>query len=167
MKSTIVLIMLGGNLGDTQSLFEKAKIQLMHLCGTIKKQSELYRTEPWGISAVPLPFLNQVVEIETKLEAESLLSVLLNIEINLGRKRNAILNEPRTIDLDILYFGNEMIDQPNLQIPHPRMHLRRFVLEPLAEKWPQWVHPKMKRSNLELWKDLEDVSKVEKLANGL
>ncbi len=153
-------------MGDTLSLFERAKVQLMQLAGKITKQSEWYRTEPWG-TTVPLPFLNQVLEIETQLEAESLLSVLLSIEIDLGRKRNAIVNEPRTIDLDILYFGNEIVEKPNLQIPHPRMHLRRFVMEPLAEKWPHWVHPKLKRSNLEIWRDLEDVSKVEKLGNGL
>lgn len=99
------------------------------------------------------PFLNAVAEIETILEPRKLLKCLLNIEHELGRERN-LKWEPRRIDLDMLLFGQAVISEPDLVIPHPRMHDRRFVLQPLAEISPDAWHPKEKQTVAQLLKRL-------------
>lgn len=96
----------------------------------------MYETAPVGYVDQP-PFLNQVIAVRTTLDAPSLLHILLDIERALGRVRT-IRNGPRTIDMDILLFGDAVIDLPDLKVPHPRMLERRFVLEPLAEIAPEW-----------------------------
>ncbi len=108
-------------------------------CGEIIKSSSIYETAPWGKTDQP-PFLNQVLELGTLLTPETLLSVILDIEIGLGRKRKEKY-DARTIDIDILYYDKEIVNTETLTIPHPKVSERRFVLIPLAEIAPTLIDP--------------------------
>jgi 2-amino-4-hydroxy-6-hydroxymethyldihydropteridine diphosphokinase len=118
---------LGANLGDREATIRNAA----DLLGP-HRLSTLRETEPWGIVDQPR-FLNAVAEIETELTPRALLERLLEIERELGRTRDAIRYGPRTIDLDLLLYGDEVVDEPGLRVPHPRISERAFVLEPLFE----------------------------------
>ena len=126
---------LGANLGDREGTIRTAA----ELIGAARL-STLRETEPWGVVDQP-PFLNAVAELETALTARVLLDSLLEVEQELGRVRSGERWGPRTIDLDLLLFGDETIDEPGLTVPHPRLHERLFVLEPLAELAPDAVVP--------------------------
>jgi 2-amino-4-hydroxy-6-hydroxymethyldihydropteridine diphosphokinase len=135
----ISYILTGGNLGKRQENLEKAAAFIEDRCGKILRRSGLYETAAWGIENQP-DFLNQVLELETKLSPEELLKSLLAIEQEMGRIRGEKFG-PRTIDLDILLYGSRIFQSPMLEIPHPRIAERRFVLEPLAELIGGQVHP--------------------------
>ncbi len=149
---------IGSNLGDRAAHLREATQRLSGLPSTrLTRQSSIYETEPVG--EVSGPFLNSVVEIETDLAADALMRRLLAIERTMGRKRAAGRKRasargrsyrPRVIDLDLLFFDNEVIDQPRLQVPHPRLHERRFVLAPMAELAPTLIHPQRNASISEL-----------------
>lgn len=125
----------GANLGDPASAFSCALEHIGALPETqIVRNSALYRTAPVGVTAQP-DYINAVIEIETGLQASDLLAALLDIEQRGGRTR-ALQHAPRSIDLDLLLYGEHIVDAPGLQIPHPRMHRRAFVLVPLAEIAP-------------------------------
>jgi 2-amino-4-hydroxy-6-hydroxymethyldihydropteridine diphosphokinase len=131
---------LGSNLGDRDGHLQSA---LQHLAGlgSVTKGSSLYETEPVEFTAQP-EFLNCVVEIETPLAAPELLAGILAVELDMGRNRaQQPPKGPRTIDIDILLFGEAIVSSPDLTLPHPAMHTRRFVLEPLAEIAPDLRHP--------------------------
>jgi 2-amino-4-hydroxy-6-hydroxymethyldihydropteridine diphosphokinase len=127
---TLAYVGLGSNLGDREGLIRRAA----ELIGTVRL-STIRETEPWGYTAQG-PFLNAVAEIETGLEPRPLLVHLLDVERRLGRERVGPRWGPRRIDLDLLLYGEETIDEPDLLVPHPRLLERRFVLEPLAELIP-------------------------------
>jgi 2-amino-4-hydroxy-6-hydroxymethyldihydropteridine diphosphokinase len=127
----ISYILTGGNLGDREENLEKAAAFIEERCGKILRRSGLYETAAWGIETQP-DFLNQVLELKTELSPEELLKSLLAIEQEMGRIRAEKFG-PRTIDLDILLYGAQIVQAPMLEIPHPRIAERRFVLEPLAE----------------------------------
>lgn len=150
---------LGGNLGDRLENIEKAIIRVKKL-GKIVKRSSIYETEAWGGTS-EFPYLNMCVELLTKLNAPALMKALLGIEKELGRSRSK-LNTDRTIDLDILLFNDEVIKTKIVQIPHPRLHLRNFVLIPLAEIAPKLIHPKLKKTISVLKKQCKDKLKVNK-----
>ena len=135
----ISYILSGGNLGKRQENLEKAAAFIEDRCGKILRRSGLYETAAWGIETQP-DFLNQVLELETRLSPEELLIGLLDIEKEMGRIRGEKFG-PRTIDLDILLFGSHIMQTPLLEIPHPRIAERRFVLEPLAELIGDQIHP--------------------------
>lgn len=122
----------GSNLGDRQKNIEGAIQKLQATDGIeVKKISRIYETEPVG--KLPQPkYLNGVIEIEADLEPRELLFAIQSIEKSLGRKRT-VKNGPRTIDLDILTYGDRKIDEPDLKVPHPRMNEREFVLRPLRD----------------------------------
>ncbi|HMT29110.1 MAG TPA: 2-amino-4-hydroxy-6-hydroxymethyldihydropteridine diphosphokinase [Bacteroidia bacterium] len=141
-------LMIGGNESDTKELFIKAIQLIEEKAGKITKKSSLYVSDPWGKIDQP-DYLNQAVIVETHHNPGDLLFQLLEIENQLGRKR-FVQNGPRTIDIDILFYKDLIINTPNLQIPHPRMHLRRFNLVPLNEIAPDWIHPIFKMSVTEL-----------------
>jgi 2-amino-4-hydroxy-6-hydroxymethyldihydropteridine diphosphokinase len=152
----LVYLGLGSNLGDRQAHLEAAIKRIAEL-GTIVAQSSFYETEPVDMapspSGAPQWFLNAALALETELMPKQLLGRLLDIERTLGRKRSLASQAPktpRTIDLDILLFGSSIVEAPGLVIPHPAMHLRRFVLEPLAEIAPETRHPVFKRTMKEL-----------------
>lgn len=131
-KTTVAYIGVGSNLGDRKGNIEKAR-KLVNLIKdtSVKKNSSIHETEPVG-GPMQGAFLNGVMEIETRLDPLRLLEELKHIEAFLGRKR-ALRNGPRTIDLDILLYGDKRIKKRNLVIPHPRMHKREFVLRGLRE----------------------------------
>ena len=174
----LVYLGLGSNLGDRQAHLEAAIGRIAEL-GTIVAQSSFYETEPVDMapahSGAPQWFLNAALVLETELMPKQLLGRLLEIERSLGRKRARVrsrssegdgpsLRTPRTIDLDILLFGSSIVEAPGLVIPHPAMHQRRFVLEPLAEIAPETRHPVFKRTMRELRDALpKDPGKVKKL----
>ena len=123
---------IGSNLGDRRKYIENAIQKLNETKGIeVKKVSSIYETDPLGGPSQG-KYLNGAIEIETEIEPRELLTRLLDIEIQLGRKRT-VKNGPRTIDLDILLFGDKKIDEPGLKIPHPKMQRREFVMKPLKE----------------------------------
>jgi 2-amino-4-hydroxy-6-hydroxymethyldihydropteridine diphosphokinase len=131
----IAYVGLGSNLGDREALIRRAA----ELIGAVRL-SRLIETEPWGYENQPM-FVNAVAEIETTLSPRQLLDQLLDVERRLGRERVGRQWGPRTIDLDLLLFGDEVIDEPGLVVPHPHLLRRRFVLEPLAELVPELKIP--------------------------
>jgi 2-amino-4-hydroxy-6-hydroxymethyldihydropteridine diphosphokinase len=131
-------------------MLEKAIVLIAERVGTVTDSSPIYRTEPWGFESVNW-FYNQAIRCKTTLPPEEVLNVILNIETELGRTRNAESTyESRIIDIDILYFDNEIISTENLQIPHKHIQDRRFVLMPLCDIAPDFVHPVLKKTSLEL-----------------
>lgn len=140
--ATRVFVGLGGNLGDVVRTLEHALAQMTKLPRTrLVARSAFYRTPAWGLIDQP-PFVNAVAELMTSLTPQELLAHLLEIERDAGRERgNALRWGPRHLDLDLLLYGNERIDEPGLRVPHPHMHERGFVLVPLCEIAPDVVIP--------------------------
>ena len=161
MASESVFVLLGSNLGDRELLVNQASKMIGERCGKIVAKSRLYESEPWGFKSEHW-FLNQVVKIETALSPDDLMKELLEIEKELGRDRSVPHDGyvSRPMDLDILYFGNEIIDTQMVKAPHPRLHERRFTLLPLCDIAPDFVHPTMKKTNLQLLDECQDAGKV-------
>ena len=132
---TLAYVGLGANLGDREGAIRRAA----ELIGA-GRLSAISETEPWGLEDQPL-FLNAVAELETDEPPRALLDRLLEVERELGRTRDGARYGPRTIDLDLLLYGDATIDEPGLTVPHPWLHERLFVLEPLAELTPGLVVP--------------------------
>ena len=155
------LILLGTNLGDREALLTKAIELIGERCGGVVAKSGIYETEPWGFVAEN-NFLNQIVQIKTELEAHELLKELLSIEAVLGRQRDENVKgySSRPMDLDILYYDEEIIDDADLTIPHPRLHMRRFALLPLCDVAADYEHPIFKKNNAVLLEECEDTSEV-------
>jgi len=147
---TTAYIALGANLGDRRRNIQAALSWLRDTqrVKVIKVSSFIENPAVGGPPDSP-PFLNAAAEIQTTLSAQELLDVLLDAESHLGRERR-VKWEPRVIDLDLLLYGDKIIAEPQLQVPHPLMHERRFVIEPLAEVAPQAVHPVLKKTIREL-----------------
>jgi 2-amino-4-hydroxy-6-hydroxymethyldihydropteridine diphosphokinase len=131
---TRAYIGIGANLGDREATIRRA-LELLARHMSVVAVSTLRETEPWGVADQP-PFLNGAAAVETDLRPRALLETLLAIERQLGRTRAGERWGPRTIDLDLLLYGDEEIDEPGLTVPHPRLHEREFALEPLAELDP-------------------------------
>jgi len=132
---TVAYVGLGSNLGDREATVRRAA----ELIGA-RRLSKLYETEPWGLVDQPR-FVNAVAEVDTPLDASGLLHELLEVERQLGRERIGPRWGPRTIDLDLLLFGEDELDEPGLIVPHPHLHERLFVLEPLADLDPELAIP--------------------------
>jgi tRNA 2-selenouridine synthase len=158
---TKVLISLGGNIGQVSETFESAKEKIAATIGSINNQSAIYKTAAWGNTNQP-DFLNQVIEIYTSLPAHQLMKQLLHIEESLGRTRS-VKYDPRTLDLDILLYGNQTIQSDELTIPHPKIQERKFILIPLQALIPSAIHPKLNQSFTQLLKDCTDDLAVEKI----
>jgi len=131
---TLAYIGIGSNLGDREATIHDA-LELLRERVRVVSVSSLRETEPWGVADQPR-FVNGAVAVETELGARDLLDTLLELERQLGRTREGERWGPRTIDLDLLLYGDAEIDEPGLAVPHPRLHEREFVLEPLAELDP-------------------------------
>lgn len=148
-----VYVAFGSNIGDKNKNIEKA-IEMMNARGlNIIKISQIYKTEPYGYTNQP-EFLNGVLEALTDLDAMDVLYTLLNIEKDLGRVREFKWG-PRIIDLDILFFNDDVIDEKDLKVPHPDMQNREFVLKPLCEIAPNFMHPVLKKSVKDMLLELE------------
>ncbi|MRG43699.1 2-amino-4-hydroxy-6-hydroxymethyldihydropteridine diphosphokinase [Chitinophaga sp. SYP-B3965] len=137
MNTAILLI--GGNMGDRPKFLQQAVALIAARAGHILKESTMYETAPWGDVQQP-DYLNQALVLETTMEAPALLDVLLEIEKEIGRVRRQKWGS-RVIDIDMIFFNQEVITLPQLKVPHPQMQNRRFVLAPLQEIIPLWVHP--------------------------
>ncbi len=156
-----VFLLTGSNVGDSSALLNEAKLAIQKQVGEIEAASHLYKTAPWG-NTNQQDFLNQVLAVNTNLSAYDVLKTILNIELSMGRIREEKW-APRTIDIDILFFNTEIIQQENLIVPHPLLHQRRFTLVPLAEIAPYYVHPILHQTNTQLLQQCADDSVVEKL----
>ena len=143
----IVYLSLGSNLGDREANI-RAAIEKLGEFGNVVAVSSFYETEPVEVTAQPW-FLNCAIKFDTEKMPRQLISAILALEQSMGRQRKQ-QKGPRTIDIDILFFGSSVIEIPSLTVPHPHLHERRFVLEPLAEIAPDVRHPIFKRSVREL-----------------
>ena len=165
LKPEIVFLSLGSNVGDREKNLRAAIAALPELGVQIKKVSPIYETEPVDLLEQPW-FLNCVVEGETTVPPAALLRELRELERRMGSKK-PVPRGPRLIDLDILVYGGQTIDSPELQVPHPRMHLRRFVLAPLAEIAPDLKHPSWSGTAAHLLATSDDKSAVKKISGDL
>jgi 2-amino-4-hydroxy-6-hydroxymethyldihydropteridine diphosphokinase len=163
--ATTALIALGSNLGETAALIHKAFAQLETLSAKPLRKSSLWQTAPVDCPPDSPPFVNAAVSLvalpgETP---ESLLNKLQAIEKQFGRQPKVILNEPRRLDLDLIAFGNEVRNTAELILPHPRAHLRRFVLQPLSDVAPEFVLPGQTRTVAELLALVQSPEKIVRL----
>lgn len=156
-KNTAYLL-LGSNLGNREKLLVDALILIGERVGDIMLSSSIYETEAWG-KTDQAGFLNVAVAVNTMLYPLQLLETVLKIESDLGRVRDEKWG-PRLIDIDIILYGDEIVEQDDLQIPHSQMQFRRFVLLPLAEIAPNLIHPILKQSISVLLDNLSDQSLV-------
>lgn len=147
-----VFIGVGSNLGSRAEYLEFAKKEILQIAGlTDLDCSPVYETEP--VAAEGGSFLNAVWSFETGLEPQDLLRKIQKIEVKANRQRNRP-NEARTLDLDILFFGDQVIREPGMTIPHPRLHERAFVLVPFCDLDPEFIHPVLKKTMKQLLKEL-------------
>ncbi len=160
--ANIAYLLLGTNLGDKAQNLHKATQLLSGQAGQIIKSSAIYETLPWGVSNQP-PYWNQVLQLQTQLSPQDVLTVIHTIEKELGRERR-IRWESRLIDIDIIYFNNLVLETESLTIPHPQLANRRFVLVPLTEIAPDFVHPLLQLSNQQLLDACPDNLLVTKLS---
>ncbi len=160
-------IALGSNLGDRLAHLRAARghVEALENVGAPIHASRVYETEPVGTEAEAGAFLNAVLEVEFTGEPDALLASLQAIEAKLGRPSRHPRNSPRTIDLDILYLGDCVLKKQHIAIPHPRLHLRRFVLAPLADVCPRLILPGQTKCVAELLAELRDPAKVEVFAD--
>jgi 2-amino-4-hydroxy-6-hydroxymethyldihydropteridine diphosphokinase len=154
-------LLIGGNMGDRLDYLSKAAISISESCGVIARASSIYETAAWG-KEDQSAFLNQVLKLKTKLDPKGLLRALLEIEHQLGRERIGKYG-PRVIDLDILFFNDEVVREEGLTIPHPQMQNRRFVLEPLNEIAPEKMHPVLQKKIAQLLAECPDPLPVNKI----
>lgn len=143
-----IYLLLGSNLGDRKQSLALAQSSIQAEIGPVEKTSAIHVSSAWGLSEQP-DFLNQVLFVKTDLEPEDVLNRIQKIELQLGRERYEKWG-PRIIDIDILYFGERVVQTHDLIIPHPGIPERRFTLKPLKEIAPDFIHPVLKISNSEL-----------------
>jgi 2-amino-4-hydroxy-6-hydroxymethyldihydropteridine diphosphokinase len=151
---------LGGNIGNRAFTLEQVVGKMNAEIGNLTKQSRFYETEAWGVNNQE-KYLNQCICLETSLSSHQLLKKTLEIELYFGRERNhKETYEPRTIDIDILFYNTDVIQTKDLIIPHPRLHLRKFVLIPLNEIAPHYSHPTLHKTVQTLLLECEDQCQV-------
>jgi len=153
-------LLLGSNMGNSQQKLMIAIKNISRQVGNIIRESKLYTTAAWGNTDQP-DFLNQVIIVETKLTALQTIDIILDIEKKIGRVRTK-KNAPRIIDIDILFFNKEIIAEKNLDVPHPQIENRRFVLIPLNELSPNFKHPVTHKTIHQLLNDCADTLDVKK-----
>ena len=155
-------LLLGGNLGNKQQVFAEARTRLEKHVGPISVHSAIYETEPWGFESEDL-FWNQALELKTTLSPEEVLKQTQLIELELGRIRKEKQYDSRIIDIDILFFGDQIIKTANLTVPHPRIQERKFALVPLCEIAADFIHPLFQKSIRELLNECPDQLKVKRI----
>lgn len=158
MKFNIIFLGLGSNLGNRAENLLTAQRLIEEQVGKIRSKSSIYETAAWGITEQDA-FLNQVIEVETSFSPSAVLHLVLKIEKDMGRIRALKWGE-RSIDIDVLYYNDEVISTENLAIPHPFIQERKFVLVPLCEISQDFIHPKLKQTNLELFEKCQDSGEI-------
>ena len=162
-QKNFAVILLGANLGDKKQMFAQVETHITDNIGYCIKKSALYSSKAWGFESDDL-FYNQVLIVETEYSAHDTLLRCQAIENKCGRVRHEQAGyESRTIDIDILYFNNDIIETDDLTIPHPLLHKRKFALVPLCEVLPEYIHPILLTSNKNLLANCEDEGLVEKV----
>jgi 2-amino-4-hydroxy-6-hydroxymethyldihydropteridine diphosphokinase len=156
-----VYLLLGSNLGNRQGYLRQAINLIETEIAPVSKASSIYETQSWGKTDEP-DYLNQVICIRTDLPPDIILEKILDIELKMGRKRE-IKWGSRIIDIDILFYGSDIISEPNLVVPHPQLHNRMFTLAPLVEIAPDFVHPLLGKHIFELKTELKSNLHVKKL----
>ncbi|MDR0712615.1 MAG: 2-amino-4-hydroxy-6-hydroxymethyldihydropteridine diphosphokinase [Prevotellaceae bacterium] len=160
---TPVFLLLGSNVGDRMQLLERACSLLEQSGAWVEKKSSFYESTPWGFESEQ-NFLNMALQARTLLQPLRLLQAAQQVERQLGRVRKASAGySSRPIDVDILFYGDKVVAAPLLDVPHPRLHERRFALVPLAEIAPQLVHPTLKKTIALLLRECSDTGSVVKL----
>ena len=154
-----VYLSTGSNQGDRLMLLVEAAKYINKMVGRVEQFSQVVESEPWGFEA-ETTFYNQVLVVETALKPHEVLEQVLKIEQTLGRKRTGKGYSSRTIDIDILFSDADQINEPDLVVPHPELHKRRFVLLPLADLAPDLIHPVLKVTVTELLERLHDESRI-------
>jgi 2-amino-4-hydroxy-6-hydroxymethyldihydropteridine diphosphokinase len=156
----VAFLCLGGNIGNREFTLKQAVEKINHEIGKVISQSNYYETEAWGVENQD-KYLNQCICIETLLTSSQILKKSLEIELSLGRKRNhKETYEPRTIDIDMLFYNSDFIQTKELTIPHPRLQLRKFVLIPLNEIAPTFLHPTLNKTIQTLLMECDDSCEV-------
>ena len=158
----LALLALGSNMGRPRDFLQFALNELAQL-GQITAQSDVYLTAAWGLED-QADFENMALALQCKLKPEELLQACLNIEAKAGRIRKQKWG-PRCLDIDILFYDELVLNTPTLQIPHPQLHLRRFVLEPLQQIQPHFIHPQLQLSVQDLLDRCQDPLPVQKIAS--
>jgi len=143
-----VFLLLGSNIGDRALFLQQAITEIEKQVGPVLKASTVHQTLAWGKTDEP-DYLNQILEVETLLTAQAVLHTILGIEKQLGRER-IVKWGSRTIDIDILFYGDDVISEDDLIVPHPQLQNRKFTLEPLNEIAPDFIHPVLNLSIAEL-----------------
>jgi 2-amino-4-hydroxy-6-hydroxymethyldihydropteridine diphosphokinase len=161
---SVVYFSLGSNEGNRFSFLQQAIQYIEQRIGTIEKVSSFYETEPWGFKD-ETPFINQVIKVTTELADSKILERALLIEKLLGRQRIKTNQRysSRTLDIDILFIDDKIINKDSLTVPHEHLHKRRFVLEPLCEIAPNFIHPAIKQRISDLTQLCGDTTEVKKL----
>ena len=157
-----VFLCLGSNLGERADNLKEAELRIAEHVGSIVSVSSVYETEPWGFESENT-FLNKVLCIKTDLSPSGLLGRILMIESQLGRVRCETQYKSRNIDIDILLYNNDIVKEQALEIPHPRMHERRFAMIPMVEIAPGFIHPVLKKTMKSILKSCPDKSSVKLL----
>lgn len=160
-RKNSVVLSLGGNIGDVKDVFEVAINHLKKRVGALALSSSLYKTKAWGVENQP-DFLNQVVVLDTILSPVQVLNSCLEIEDELGRIRKEKWHE-RVIDIDVLFCEDLIINSEHLILPHPYIQDRNFILYPLAEILPNFIHPRYQKTLLELKNNCQDELFVTKI----
>ncbi len=158
-KTNTIFILLGSNIEPRAEYINRATDLIGEHIGNVVLYSSLYETEAVGFHS-ETDFINTIVCCNTEMDEDGVLSSALSIENELGRSREGKGYSSRTIDIDILYFNEKIIDRDGLTIPHPRLHERRFTLLPLCEIAPEFVHPVFNKTNKVLLDECADMSKV-------
>lgn len=153
-------LLIGGNLGDRMANLNTAKELITNEIGPILNQSSIYETQAWGNEDQP-SFLNQAIIVSSQLSPSISMETILGIEMKMGRQRNQKF-DPRTIDIDILFFNRECIHLDHLTVPHPQIHNRKFVLIPLNEIAPDYIHPVINKTVSQILKECTDPLEVNK-----
>jgi len=157
-SSTTIILHTGSNLGNRIANLQLANAWIKKQIGSIIRASHYYQTAAWGVTDQP-EFINQALMVETEKSPQQVLVCIQDIEATMGRIRQQKWGE-RLIDIDLIFYGNEVIDEENLQVPHPFLQERNFVLVPLQEIAADWVHPVLKKSVFELLEQSSDKLEV-------